>query len=200
MSINVSDFRANLPGGGARPNLFEVVFTDPPSLEGRSNVPQKLGEAGTFLVKATSIPATTVTRVDIPFRGRNIRVPGVREFDDTWVTTVMNDTDFSVRRWVEEWMNRIASHETNVGNFTLSDLASQASVYQLDHRDGKRIRGYKFIDLWPSELAAIDLDAGTNDSIEEFDITWTYSYWMVDDENDTQDAVAGGGSRRKTVD
>ncbi len=199
MPINVSDFRANLPGGGARPNLFEVVFTDPPSLEGRSNVPQKLGEAGTFLVKATSIPATTVTRVDIPFRGRNIRVPGVREFDDTWVTTVMNDTDFGVRRWCEEWMDKIASHESNVGNFTLTDLAAEASVYQLDHRDGSRIRGYVFKDIWPSELAAIELDAGTNDSIEEFDITWAYSYWMVDSGNELRDAVAGPSSSKNTV-
>ena len=175
MPINISEFTANLPGGGARPNLFEVEFADPPGDLGAGN---KLSENGgiaaaSFLCKATSIPATTVTRVDVPFRGRNIRVPGVREFDDSWVTTVINDTDFRFRRWCEDWMDKIASHESNIGNFTMSELTSTATVYQLDHKDGERIRAYKFMDLWPSELAAIDLAADTNDSIQEFDITWT---------------------------
>jgi len=199
MPINVSDFRANLPGGGARPNLFEVVFNNPTSLSNTKGNARDAAEEA-FLCKSTSLPGTTLSRVDVPFRGRNIRVPGVREFDDTWVTTIINDTDFSVRRWAEDWMNAIASHETNVGNFTLTDLSTTLHVYQLDHRDGSRIRGYKFIDAWPSELNAIELAADTNDSIEEFDITWTYSYWLNDTENEVKDATAGPSSGKQTVD
>tara|TARA_Y100001938_G_scaffold138364_1_gene203714 strand:+ start:5551 stop:6159 length:609 start_codon:yes stop_codon:yes gene_type:complete len=201
MPINVSEFAANLPGGGARPNLFEVVFADAPGDLGAGNKLQEGGgiAAGAFLVKATSIPGTTITKVDVPFRGRNIRVPGVREFDDTWVTTVINDTDFRFRRWCEDWMDKIASHESNVGQFDLTKIKADMSVYQLDHKDGSRIRGYKFVDCWPSEIAAIELDAGTNDSIEEFDITWTYNYWMVDEAGETRDAESGPGSKTNTV-
>jgi hypothetical protein len=198
MPINVSEFKSRLPGGGSRPNLFEVVFNNPNEL-GIDNQPSSLGEVGSFLVKSSSLPGSTISRVPVPFRGRNVTVPGVREFDDTWVTTVINDTDFGVRRWAEEWMDKIASHEANIGNFTLTDLSSTLHVYQLDHRDGERIRGYKFIDAWPSELNAIELAADTNDSISEFDITWAFSYWMVDEAGDTKSAVAGAESNKNTT-
>jgi hypothetical protein len=192
MPINISDFRSQLPGGGARPNLFEVILNNAPD----GSLTSLANEAPKFLIKATSLPGTTVTRIDVPYRGRTVRVPGVREFDDTWVTTVINDTDFSVRNWVESWMNSIASHKENVGNFNLTDISADLFVYQLDHYDGKKIRGYKMVDAWPSELNAIELAADTNDSVEEFDITWAYSYWESDDSGDMKNV---NGSSKKTT-
>ena len=188
--FSLTDFRAALPGGGARPNLFEVILADNPI--GTKNAMTDVGRSSSTLCKAASMPGSKVTSIDVPFRGRSIRVPGVREFDETWTTTVFNDTDFAFRRMIEEWMDNIASHDANIGEFSRSELSTELSVYQLDHKDGKRIRGYKFMNAWPSELSVMELAADTNDSIQEFDITWTYSYWMQD--NDEVQARGGGDS------
>jgi hypothetical protein len=188
--FSLTDFRAALPGGGARPNLFEVLLSDNP-MGGSNSIAGTAGSLSTTLCKAASMPGSKVTSIDVPFRGRSIRVPGVREFDESWTTTVFNDTDFAFRRMIEEWMDNIASHEANIGEFDLTKLSTDLFVYQLDHADGKRIRGYKFVNAWPSELSVMELAADTNDSIQEFDITWTFSYWMQDDQEVTARGAGG---------
>ena len=41
----------------------------------------------------------------------------------------------------------------------------------------KAIRKYKFVNAFPSNLAAIDLDFGNNDAIEEFTVELQVQYW-----------------------
>lgn len=57
-----------------------------------------------YLCKAASIPSSEVTKIAVPYRGRNIYVAGVRQFEETWNTTVINDTDFKIRRAMESWV------------------------------------------------------------------------------------------------
>ena len=41
--------------------------------------------------------------------------------------------------------------------------------------DGGRIN--RFIGLFPTDLSAIDVDWGSNDTIEEFTVTLSYQWW-----------------------
>ena len=59
-----------------------------------------------FLVKAAALPASTIAPIDVPFRGRILKIAGDRTFE-TWTITVINDTDFSLRSAFEKWMNTI---------------------------------------------------------------------------------------------
>ena len=61
----ISDFKSKLTGGGARPNLFEVELAFPDAVAIDNDVLQK----ARFLVKTAALPASTITPVDIPFRG-----------------------------------------------------------------------------------------------------------------------------------
>ena len=36
---------------------------------------------------------------------------------------------------------------------------------------------YTFDNVWPVNVAPIDLDWGTNDTIEEFTVEWAYDWW-----------------------
>ena len=85
----ISDFKSRLSGGGARPNLFEVELAFPDAVAIANDVLQK----SRFLVKAAALPASTIAPVEIPFRGRILKVAGDRTFE-TWTITVINDTDF----------------------------------------------------------------------------------------------------------
>ena len=167
----ITDFKGKLSGGGARPNLFEVELAFP---DGVSVNPEILNEAR-FLVKAAALPASNITPIDVPFRGRILKVAGDRTFD-TWTITVINDTDFGIRSAFEKWMNIINKMDNATGLTNPVDYHKDAVVHQLD-RDGSVLRSYKFWDIFPTNLSAIDVSYETGDTIEEFTVELQVHWW-----------------------
>ena len=167
----ISDFKSKLTGGGARPNLFEVELAFPTAVAIENDVLQK----ARFLVKAAALPASTVTPVEVPFRGRILKIAGDRTFE-TWTITVLNDTDFVIRSAFEKWMNVINSMEDATGAQNPEDYQKDAMVHQLD-RDGGILRSYKFWDIWPTNLSSIDLSYETTDTLEEFTVEMQVHWW-----------------------
>ena len=167
----ITDFKSKLTGGGARPNLFEVVLAFPDSAPADSNVLDK----ARFLVKAAALPASNITPIDIPFRGRILKIAGDRTFD-TWTITVLNDTDFSIRSAFEKWMNTINKLSDNTGLNDPAAYQADAYVHQLD-RNGQTLRTYHFYDLFPTNISAIDLSYDTTDTIQEFTVEMQVHWW-----------------------
>ena len=73
----ISDFKSKLTGGGARPNLFEVELAFPNAVAIENDVLQK----ARFLVKAAALPSSTINPIEIPFRGRILKIAGDRTFE-----------------------------------------------------------------------------------------------------------------------
>jgi len=167
----ISDFKSKLTGGGARPNLFEVVLAFPSAVAIDSDVLEK----SRFLVKAAALPSSTIAPVDIPFRGRILKVAGDRTFE-TWTITVINDVDFSIRSAMEKWMNSINKMTDATGLTNPADYHKDAIVNQLD-RDGSILRAYKFWDIFPTNISTIDLSYETTDTIQEFTVEMQVHYW-----------------------
>ena len=111
MAFNVAEFRANMVGDGARPNLFQVSMSFPTF----ANDSVTAGQTLTFMAKAAQIPGATLGVVPVFYFGRELKFVGNRSFAD-WTITVINDEDFSVRNAFERWMNGINSHNLNVRN------------------------------------------------------------------------------------
>jgi hypothetical protein len=42
---------------------------------------------------------------------------------------------------------------------------------------GNTIKKYKFVGMFPSDITPIDVDWGSNDTIEEFSVSLTYQWW-----------------------
>ena len=167
----ISDFKSRLSGGGARPNLFEVELAFPDSVSVANDVLQK----ARFLVKAAALPSSSIAPVDIPFRGRILKVAGDRTFE-TWTITVINDTDFAIRSAFEKWMNAINKLDDASGITDPEQYQKDAMVHQLD-RDGSVLRSYKFWDIYPTNISTIDLSYETTDSIEEFTVEMQVHWW-----------------------
>ena len=167
----ISDFKSRLSGGGARPNLFEVELAFPDAVAIANDVLQKTR----FLVKAAALPASTIAPVDIPFRGRILKVAGDRTFE-TWTVTVINDADFAIRSAFEKWMNAINKLDDASGITDPEQYQKDASVHQLD-RDGGVLRSYKFWDIYPTNISTIDLSYETTDTIEEFTVEMQVHWW-----------------------
>ena len=167
----ISDFKSRLSGGGARPNLFEVELAFPDAVSIANDVLQK----SRFLVKAAALPTSTIAPVDIPFRGRILKVAGDRTFE-TWTVTVINDTDFAIRSAFEKWMNAINKLDDATGLTNPEQYQKDAQVHQLD-RDGSTLRSYKFWDIYPTNISTIDLSYETTDTIEEFTVEMQVHWW-----------------------
>ena len=171
---SISDFKSALIGGGARPNLFEVELT---------TLPGGITWDATnfrYMCKAASLPASTIANIDVPFRGRIFKVAGDRTVD-VWSITVINDEDFRLRNAFEEWMDRIAKLDNNLGATSPESYMVDAEVFQLGRGSKKASSGnggdsnvvlkqYKMQSIFPTSLSAIDLSYDTGDTIEEFTV------------------------------
>ena len=187
----ISQFKSKLIGGGARPNLFEVQvnFPDGIDLGIQGDNPTGFdGDRFRFLCKAASLPASNVSNLEVPFRGRVLKVAGDRTFDP-WTVTVINDQDFGHYRAFQAWAQNIAQYGYSSGLTDPSDYMGQATVYQLGRnasdrqssnspaRDSTTLAQYKFVDIFPTTIAAIDLSYDTTDTIEEFTVDFQVQYW-----------------------
>ena len=166
--LGLDDFKAKLKGGGARHNLFRATVNFPGYAEGDV-------ELTSFLCKAAQLPASVMNPIDVPFRGRQLKIAGDRTFEP-WTPTIINDTDFSVRNAMERWMNGINAHQANTGLVNPVDYQADLLVEQLD-RDESVIKTYNFRGCFPTNLSAIDLSYETVDTIEEFTVEFQVQYW-----------------------
>ena len=186
----LSRFKSRLNGGGARPNLFEANITFPTGLTG-ANWLQGAQEDFQFFCKATSMPAATIGVVDVPFRGRILKVAGDRTFEP-WTVTVINDEDYNIRKSFETWAEGINSLVTGVGAVDPTVYMGSGEIRQLsrsatvagntqgtaafDKGDQKVTKVYQVRDIWPSEISSIDLSYDSSDAIEEFTVTFQVEY------------------------
>ena len=168
MAFSINTFRSTgMPGGGARPNLFECVVAGQGFTSSQFH----------YLCKIASIPPSTMGVVEVPYFGRMIKVPGNRTFDNLSVT-VINDENFQVSNIVEEWMNRMNSHVGNKSDLP-STLFAKMTITHFG-RAKEEIGGGKwdFTNIFPVALGEIGLDWGSNDTIEEFTIDFAFDYWI----------------------
>lgn len=180
MAHTLTDFKSALIGGGARSNLFEVTIDGIPSAIG-GTLPTQFP----ILCKAAALPASNVGSIDIPFRGRIFKVAGDRTYDN-WTITIINDQDFSIRNYMESWMQKIAQYGDASGLVNPADYMATATVKQLKRGassntatgTGLQIAAqYKFVDIFPTNIAAIDLSYDNSDQIEEFTVDFQVQYW-----------------------
>ena len=166
--LGVDDFKAKIRGGGARPNLFKAIINFPGYASGDV-------ELTSFLCRGASLPTSDVSLIQVPFRGRQLKVAGERTFQ-AWNINVFNDTDFGTRDAIERWMNGINAHTTNEGLTNPIDYQADLTVEQLD-RDGTTLKTYKFTGAFPTGLGEIALSYDLDGVIEEFPVEFNYQYW-----------------------
>jgi T4-like virus tail tube protein gp19 len=174
MAFNVNDFRSQMVGDGARPNLFQVTLTFPTFAQNATAA----GAKTTFMAKAAQLPGSTVNQVPVYYFGRELKFAGNRTFTD-WSLQIINDEDFLIRNAMESWMNAINSNVSNIRNAAAANPSNYTVDAVVDQysKTGSVIKSYKFVGLFPVDLAPIDLGWDNNDSIEEYGATFAFQYW-----------------------
>ena len=186
MAHSIQDFKKALKGGGSRANLFEVAIPSLPSgvdfggTDGQDNF--------SMLCKAAALPASNIASIDVPFRGRIMKVAGDRTYD-TWSVTVINDEDFAIRNAMETWMQVIGQYGDGSGTTDPELYMRDAYVKQFKRSasttgfnspvgGGLEVSAlYKFYSVFPTNVSAIDLSYDSSDTIEEFTVEFQVQYW-----------------------
>ena len=197
----LSQFKSKLIGGGTRPNLFEVSIPTFPSAISEAWSAGDDSENGIFkfLCKASILPASNLGSIEIPFRGRTLKVAGDRTFDD-WTVTIINDEDFKLRTAFERWSNVMSRLDDATGVTNPTSYMTDGYVQQLgrgsqvgaasnDGGESSVLRSYKFFDVFPITVGEIALSYDTTDALEEFDVTFRYQYFTIGNS-----AQSSGGS------
>ena len=175
MAHSIHDFSSRFKGG-VRANLFECNVTPP--------FRQDMMDDFSFHCKGTSMPASTIGNIDVPYKGRQLKVPGDRTFAD-WTVTVFNDKHMLIRAMFELWMGKIQDHWGNESDIDMhANPYGKGTVSQL-YRTGGVIRTYNITSMYPTEVAAIDVAWDSNDAVEEYAVTFAVNHWTA----------AGGDSR-----
>ena len=177
MSFNIDQFRSKLNYDGARPNLFEVIMNFPSAVVSGA---QSVQDEFRFMCRAAQMPGSTIGSVVIPYFGREVKLAGNRVFPD-WTVTIVNDEDFKIRNAFEQWMNAINQHVSNQRNFAFRSTTSystDATIWQYT-KVGGLAKSYRFKGMFPIDISPIDVDWGSNDTVEEFTVTFQYQYWTA---------------------
>lgn len=172
----ISAFKAQMQGGGARPNQFRVELTFP-SIVG--SIGAAAGNAAQFLCKSATLPASTIEDITAVYRGRPVHFAGERSFAP-WTVSIYNDTNFLLRNVMERWSDRILNYDSTLGITRASDYQVDMSVYQLDRND-RVVKEYRFYDAYPTTVGAIQLDFESNNQIELFDVEFVYNFFSASD-------------------
>jgi hypothetical protein len=177
---NISDFKAQLTGGGARANQFRVELAFPSYVAAGVLV----GQQAQFLCKGAQLPASTVENIPLNYRGRVVNVAGERTFTP-WTVTILNDTNFAIRNAMEQWSNGVQNYSSTNGRTNPREYQVDLRVHQLD-RGGAIVKTYRFIDAYPISIGAIELSFDTTNAVEEYTVEFQYNYW-------TSNTAEGGG-------
>lgn len=173
----LSNLKSSL-GGGSRPNLFTVEITFPTAISSSN-----LTVSENLLCKAAAVPAMTIGSIEVPYRGRSVKIPGDRSFAE-WSPTFISDAGFNIRKKMEAWVDWI-----KLSDFSQTDLRNANSANGQDYygtvvvkqlnEAGGAMRVYRLALAFPTDVSSMDLSYDTTDALQEFTATFQYSYFSA---------------------
>ena len=170
--MNIDSFK-DAVGGGVRNALFRVN-----GFIGN----QGADNAVSFLCTAAQLPTSTLGQTTAPYRGRNIKIPTSRTFED-WTITILSDRNLTLRSKFEQWVDSINGSRNNIEQ-TQDAVTNLASAFftdwyvdQLD-RSGKAIKSYQFKYCFPTTVSSVDLSA-ESEELQNFSVSLAYSYFLT---------------------
>ena len=178
----ISDFISRI-GEGVKPNMFMVEIPFPGTGNDDADV--------NLLCKSTALPASNLGVIEVPFRGRTVKIAGDRTFD-TWSATFFNDKSMKIRGKFEQWLESMNTHEQNnaplfkpsendgyMKKMKVHQMRKDDKAPNVDGSNTTILRTYTLNFAFPTSISQIDLAYDSNDQIEEFTVEFQYSYWTA---------------------
>ena len=187
--MSIADLKRVLKAG-ARPNKYQINFNFPTVVGSIVNQRDM-----SILCKAAQFPSKTVGTIEVFNQGRKLPLPGDTAYENTWSTTFYNTETHDIRRDILNWMKAMDNFQANYHSGEPAALMVDCQVKQLDSKQ-KETAIYTFHNFWPSVVSEIEIDAETQNAVETFTVTWTFSDWVVgvDEEDKPVDQITATGN------
>lgn len=178
--------------GGARATKYEVRFSTPQGVEQLLELKDMA-----LLAKSTDFPGMQIGQIDVLVQGRKIPIPGDTSYDNQWTVNFYMDNAHKIRKQFIAWMKAIDNFQANTHSGDPSKLFAEMSVVQLDSLE-KAVAVYTFKDVWPQNIGVAAIAADSTDQIQEFDVTFSFSSWIVEGTSGSQYNTPNDGRAAST--
>lgn len=186
MANKLAELKAAL-GAGARSNKYRLNFSIPSAVSTNSDL-----QNADILCKATSFPTMTIGQIAAYNQGRKLVLPGDTEYENNWTVTFYNTEDHALRKDIIAWMVAADHFQNNSHSGNPTTVMGEISVEQLDSA-GNPTAKYTFHNVWVSGVGEISVGDEETDSLQEFDVTFTFTDWVVGD-GEFNDPSAGNSA------
>ena len=172
MAIKIKELEQVL-GSSARQNKYRVSFAFPASVSAVTAL-----DAIDILAKSTEAPQKEIGIIELWNQGRKLPIPGDTTYDNTWTVSFYLPEDHQLRKDMLEWQNKCDNFEENIHIKSPVDVFSDLKVAQLNSQ-GEVSAEYILHGCWPSVVGPVTFDDSAENSPSEFEITFTYTDWMM---------------------
>ena len=156
----IDNILAKVKAGMAKTNLFLITI---PFIG--------LSDSLVFSGKGTQLPSSELGVLEIPHRGRKLKVPGQRTFSD-WTVTVMETQSMEVRTKLELWMERLNGTSSNAIDSSNTVTASVALL----RGDGTKSITFNLEGAFPTNIGTVDVSFDEQTAPLEYQVTFSYAY------------------------
>lgn len=174
MANKISQLK-NALGAAARANKYRVNFSIPASVSTASDLSQ-----ANVLCKATSFPSVTLGQIEVHNQGRKLVIPGDTSYTTTWELTFYQTEEHALRKDMISWLHAADDFQRNRHTGNPADIMGELSVEQLDSAGNPTVK-YTFHNVFVHEVGEISLADDTNDEAMEFNVTFSFTDWVVGD-------------------
>jgi hypothetical protein len=165
--MQISKLRAAIKSGLVRSNRWRVLVNFPGYAGNGAN-----GEQASLQARTTNTPPSTMGVIDLTWGGRNLPIPGDRQYEEFTVTFI-GVNDMNVYNAFQKWSENVNGSDSNRGLTNLDDIMNDVSLELMNVNDVVT-KTYILHDAWPSVVGQMSMDSGEMDGYSTFDVTFRY--------------------------
>jgi len=163
LNKRLEEFKASITGA-ARANRFEILIS-----------------AGAFspdsmiLGKATSFPGQTLSQIELPYFGRKVKIPGVREYSEWNVTLYAGLKEYEK---FSNWQNSISSTDYPIkrdDEFRYGEAT--VTIFSTDEKNSTK---YNIENIWPMSIGELQAASESRDALSEFTVTFIMQSYKIE--------------------
>lgn len=195
--MNISDFVANISGGLARTNRYNVLFTPPPAVNVAGLMPnQQL----LMLCDQVQIPGLTVNTAPTRTYGEVREAPYEYNYEPINIEFYV-DTKMDVKTFWDRWIKSIQNGSKRSFKYYDEYICKNMDIYVQDLLDQNRYL-VRLYEVYPKSVGAIQLDYAAKD-VMKIQVTLVFKYWLsINAQIDTgakNNNVTAGGVQTNSV-
>lgn len=191
MSDLIQNKLNSVVGDVARPTKFKCAIFPPStvkfniSLNGGDASPKDVSsnQAAEYLdyfCFSSSFPGVSADTLDFKYKGRNIPIKSVQNYEQTWTATFYNDERHAVRKLFIDWVLLGQRHQytTNLSTEKNEEFPS-ISIYQLDYELTKDMVIYSMMNVYPRNVGNVEVSYDNLNQVETFTVEFSFSHFEI---------------------